>query len=76
MCHSTIVPSLCRDEEAGVRRVGQSSPPEIRSLTGLRGMAAMLVVIHHFWLSGDFTTNWLKWSIGRGYLWVDFFVLK
>jgi peptidoglycan/LPS O-acetylase OafA/YrhL len=39
-------------------------------------MAAMLVVIHHFWPSGDLTTNWLKWSIGRGYLWVDFFVLK
>lgn len=33
----------------------------------------MMVVIYHFWPSGELTTNWLKLSIGRSYLWVDLF---
>jgi len=50
---------------------------DIRALTGLRGVAAMMVVAYHFWPRTDIPTNWLKWTVGRGYLWVDlFFVLS
>src|ERR1700676_2561786 len=50
---------------------------DIRALTGLRGVAAMLVVVYHFWPAADITSAWLKWTVGRGYLWVDlFFVLS
>jgi peptidoglycan/LPS O-acetylase OafA/YrhL len=54
-----------------------NAPSDIRALTGLRGVAAMLVVVYHFWPPADISANWLKWTVGRGYLWVDlFFVLS
>lgn len=57
-----------------------AKPGEIRSLTGLRGVAALLVVFFHF----EIMYNGLSWSwtpiqtfIGHGYLAVDlFFVLS
>jgi peptidoglycan/LPS O-acetylase OafA/YrhL len=37
----------------------------------------MLVVAYHFWPTTDIPTGWIRWSLGRGYLWVDlFFVLS
>jgi peptidoglycan/LPS O-acetylase OafA/YrhL len=50
---------------------------EIQALTGLRGMAAILVVAYHFWPSTGISTSWTRDTIGRGYLWVDlFFILS
>jgi peptidoglycan/LPS O-acetylase OafA/YrhL len=54
-----------------------STGSEIRALTGLRGMASALVVMYHFWPSSSNSPVWFKWTIGRGYLWVDlFFILS
>ena len=51
--------------------------PEIRALTGVRGMAACLVAIYHFSPTKDMAPGPLHNSVGRGYLWVDlFFVLS
>jgi peptidoglycan/LPS O-acetylase OafA/YrhL len=51
--------------------------PEIRALTGVRGMAACLVAIYHFSPTQDMAPGPLRNSVGRGYLWVDlFFVLS
>ena len=50
---------------------------EIQALTGLRGMAAILVVAYHFWPSTGISTSLTRDTIGRGYLWVDlFFILS
>jgi peptidoglycan/LPS O-acetylase OafA/YrhL len=50
---------------------------EIRALTGARGMAALLVVIYHFYPSDQMVPAALGHIIGKGYLWVDlFFVLS
>jgi len=49
---------------------------ELRSLTGLRGLAAVYVVIYHYWL-GILPTNPPKSLLAHGYLAVDlFFVLS
>jgi peptidoglycan/LPS O-acetylase OafA/YrhL len=51
--------------------------PEIRALTGVRGMAACLVAIYHFSSTKDMAPGPLHNVMGRGYLWVDlFFVLS
>lgn len=50
---------------------------DIRALTGLRGVAAVLVTIYHFYPPGDMGEGVIRETIGRGYLWVDlFFVLS
>lgn len=54
---------------------GQGLRGELRSLTGLRGCAAVLVMLYHFGLA----TSWGSPTtfVSRGYLWVDmFFVLS
>src|ERR1700712_169365 len=49
---------------------------ELRSLTGLRGVAAVLVVLDHYW-QGVAPTNPAKTLLAHGYLAVDlFFVLS
>ena len=49
---------------------------EIRALTGLRGVAALLVALYHInpnWIAPTATGRF----VGKGYLWVDlFFVLS
>jgi peptidoglycan/LPS O-acetylase OafA/YrhL len=51
--------------------------PEIRALTGVRGVAACLVAIYHFSPTKDMAPGPLHNVVGRGYLWVDlFFVLS
>ncbi len=61
----------------GLAKPGERAVSDIRALTGLRGFAAMLVVVYHFCPHNDITADWLRFSIGRGYLWVDlFFVLS
>lgn len=51
--------------------------PEIRALTGVRGVAASLVAIYHFSPTKEMAPGPLHNVIGRGYLWVDlFFVLS
>jgi peptidoglycan/LPS O-acetylase OafA/YrhL len=50
---------------------------DIKALTGLRGMAAILVVAYHFFPTANISETWVKYTIGRGYIWVDlFFVLS
>ncbi len=50
---------------------------EIQALTGLRGVAAGMVVLYHFWPVGPSPAPGLAQAIGKGYLWVDlFFVLS
>ena len=50
---------------------------EIDALTGLRGIAACLVVLYHFTPADKLPLAPLRNAIGRGYLWVDlFFVLS
>ena len=50
---------------------------EIDALTGLRGIAACLVVLYHFTPADKLPWAPLRNAIGRGYLWVDlFFVLS
>ena len=52
---------------------------ESRALTGLRGLAALLVVAHHLSLHIDVGASqpWLRWLFLHGYLGVDlFFVLS
>lgn len=50
---------------------------EIDALTGLRGIAACLVVLYHFTPADKVPLAPLRHAIGRGYLWVDlFFVLS
>lgn len=47
---------------------------EIQSLTALRGLAAIWIVLHHFWPQTDSATPYL---ISKGYLAVDlFFILS
>src|SRR5258708_27028862 len=59
------------------RHTRPESVSDIRALTGLRGVAAMMVVAYHFWPRTDISTNLLKWTVGRRYLSVDrFFVLS
>jgi peptidoglycan/LPS O-acetylase OafA/YrhL len=49
---------------------------EIRSLTGLRGVAVAYVVVHHFFLGLTFTNPFTTF-LAHGYLAVDlFFVLS
>jgi peptidoglycan/LPS O-acetylase OafA/YrhL len=51
--------------------------PDIRALTGLRGVAALLVTLYHFYPPGDLAPGMLHDGLGRGYLWVDlFFILS
>ena len=53
--------------------------PESRALTGLRGLAAMLVLLHHFTLQvgPDLAPPLLRGLLRKGYLGVDlFFVLS
>jgi peptidoglycan/LPS O-acetylase OafA/YrhL len=49
--------------------------PEIRSLTSLRGIAALLVVMFHSYYEFGMTLNIDKYTdfVKHGYLWVDFF---
>lgn len=48
--------------------------PEIRSLTAVRGFAALWIVLHHFWPQTSSQTPYL---IAKGYLAVDlFFILS
>ena len=50
---------------------------EIDALTGLRGIAACLVVLYHFTPEEHVPLAPLRTAIGRGYIWVDlFFVLS
>ncbi len=50
---------------------------EIPALTGLRGVAACLVTLYHFWPKEQLSTGSLQSTVGRGYLWVDlFFILS
>jgi peptidoglycan/LPS O-acetylase OafA/YrhL len=50
---------------------------DIRSLTGLRGVAAVMVVLYHFWPVGPSPAPGFARAVGKGYLWVDlFFVLS
>ena len=50
---------------------------EIRSLTGLRGCAAILVMLYHFTLEMPGQTNSFRQFLQNGYLWVDlFFILS
>lgn len=52
---------------------------ESRALTGLRGIAAILVMLHHFYLrlAIDQHLPFLQWLLRKGYLGVDlFFVLS
>ncbi len=52
-------------------------PGEIRCLTGLRGCAALLVMVYHFTLALPAGTMPLHRVFANGYLWVDlFFVLS
>src|SRR5690242_15715766 len=51
--------------------------PEIRALTGVRGVAASLVAIYHFSPTKEMAPGLLRNVVSRGYLWVDlFFVLS
>ena len=53
------------------------APPEIRSLTGLRGIAAAYVVVFHFTGNGQVGSGALRQVFVHGYLAVDvFFVLS
>jgi len=45
---------------------------EIRALTGLRGIAAVLVTAYHFYPVAPGSGIWSD-TLGRGYLWVDLF---
>lgn len=50
---------------------------EIRPLTGVRGLAAAMVALYHFWPDAQAHAGPLRDSVGRFYLWVDlFFVLS
>jgi peptidoglycan/LPS O-acetylase OafA/YrhL len=50
---------------------------EIRSFTGLRGCAAVMVMFYHFTLNMPGTTLPTQWLLLNGYLWVDlFFILS
>ncbi|SRR5579859_721172 len=50
---------------------------EIDALTGLRGIAACLVVLYHFTPEEHVPLAPLRTAIGKGYIWVDlFFVLS
>lgn len=48
--------------------------PEIYSLTGLRGVAALMVMLYHFEL-GDLLTGRSQTFLGHGYLMVDLFIV-
>lgn len=46
-------------------------------MTGLRGIAAFLVVVYHFYSADDLPSGALSHFVTKGYLWVDlFFVLS
>lgn len=50
---------------------------DIPALTGVRGLAASLVVLYHFWPTSEMHVGLVRNSVGRCYLWVDlFFVLS
>ncbi len=50
---------------------------EVRAMTGLRGVAALLVAIYHINLPDRASASALVRFVGKGYLWVDlFFVLS
>ncbi len=54
----------------------RSMKGEVRSLTGLRGFAAVMVMFYHFARIGT-PGSWIATFVGNGYLWVDlFFVLS
>ena len=60
-------------------RPGLTPAEESRALTGLRGLAALLVMVHHFklHLGLDDHLPSLQWLLQKGYLGVDlFFVLS
>ena len=70
-------------QRATYRTVGPRAPQsmlasgEIRCLTGLRGCAAVLVMVYHFALALPAGTLPLQRVFANGYLWVDlFFVLS
>jgi peptidoglycan/LPS O-acetylase OafA/YrhL len=51
--------------------------PEIKAMTGLRGVAAMLVATYHFYPDCVGATSAVGRFVGKGYLWVDlFFILS
>jgi peptidoglycan/LPS O-acetylase OafA/YrhL len=50
---------------------------EIRPLTGVRGLAASLVALYHFWPTSGMHDAIMRNLVGRFYLWVDlFFILS
>jgi peptidoglycan/LPS O-acetylase OafA/YrhL len=50
---------------------------EIKAMTGLRGVAAILVATYHFYPTDSAATYAVARFVGKGYLWVDlFFVLS
>src|ERR1700758_3388223 len=60
-----------------LRRRHALAQTDIRALTGLRGIAAGMVVIYHFWPVGSAPAPGLARAVGKGYLLVDlFFVLS
>jgi peptidoglycan/LPS O-acetylase OafA/YrhL len=57
--------------------MGSMAKADIRSLTGLRGVAALWVATYHLLLPGGIVTGWAAGVLGRGYLAVDvFFILS
>jgi peptidoglycan/LPS O-acetylase OafA/YrhL len=52
----------------------QSSPGEIRAFTGLRGVAALYVVLYHYGLH-DMVSGPLSTVLGHGYMAVDLFFM-
>lgn len=56
---------------------GGTAKPEIVSLTSLRGIAALAVVLYHFdqFFEGNICIGCYTKIVGEGYLWVDFFFL-
>src|SRR5580692_13223859 len=65
-----------RANEASRKRQGNRMAADIRSLTGVRGVAAVIIVVYHF---GKFrldpSTSVTVWSVPHGYLPVDMFFM-
>jgi peptidoglycan/LPS O-acetylase OafA/YrhL len=63
---------------ASSERIVPSTPSsEIRAMTGLRGIAALMVVVYHFYPGDALPAGGLRLFVTKGYLWVDlFFILS